>query len=504
MVVEWQSHAQFQHFLLSQFSQRYGSVEKQKILNFYQSTIAKVWLTDLTPAIPILEPCYASTRRGKAPRDPLAMLRAFLVMSLEGYVSITKWVRALRTRPLLAILCGFEPNETPGVGTFYEFIDRLWLAPRHTESRQKPFVPKPRRRGKRNEKLETPKHPGSVERLVNRIAKYQDAPAPPAPFDVVMNLFKHCFVLPSAHFGLLGDPSNLSLAGDGTTVRSGSSRFGRKTCSCHQQGIYDCQCPRSFSDPNASWGWDSYREEYFWGRSLYEFVASDSPYDLPVYFMLAAAQRHDSILCVSALDRARKFYPEFSFSELSLDAAHDAYPIYCLLDSWNITPIIAANPRKNPNPEHEKFHLTATGVPICQCGMPMVYNGLNLKRRRTKWRCPVAAGKLAKCLNPKPCSSSPYGRVVYTTFEENLRLFRAPPRDSALWKKKYKKRSASERSNKRKKCDYHLEDTRVRDTKHWYFRTFITASLQHIDAWFKHFEKKVLPNILQDLYTMAS
>lgn len=64
----------------------------------------------------------------------------------------------------------------------------------------------------RNEKMETPKHPGSVERLVDRIAKYQDSPAPSAPYEIAMNLFKHCFVLPSAHFGLLGNPLNLSLA----------------------------------------------------------------------------------------------------------------------------------------------------------------------------------------------------------------------------------------------------------------------------------------------------
>ncbi|GAB6172411.1 hypothetical protein JCM15765_18890 [Paradesulfitobacterium aromaticivorans] len=333
-----------------------------------------MWLADLSRAIPILEPCYVSSKRGKVPRDPLAMLRSFFVMGLEGFVSITKWVKALKSQPVLAILRGFEPNDTPGIGTFYEFIDRIWLAQGHTKPRLKSPNQKPRQKGKRNEKMETPKHPGSVERLVNRVTKSQDSPAPSAPYEVVMNLFKHCFVLPSAHFGLLGDPSNLSLAGDATTVRSGSNRLGRKTCSCHEQGVYNCDCPRSFSDPDASWGWDSYREEYFWGRSLYEFVASDSPYDLPIYFMLAAAKRHDSILCVSALDKARKFYPEFSFAELSLDSAHDAYLIYCLLDSWDITPIIAVNPRKKSDSKHEKFKLTSTGTPICKCGFPMVYN----------------------------------------------------------------------------------------------------------------------------------
>ena len=80
----------------------------------------------------------------------------------------------------------------------------------------------------------------------------------------------------------------------------------------------------------------------------------------------------------------------------------------------------------------------------------------------------------------------------------------APPRDSAIWRKKYKKRSSSERSNKRKKCDYGLEDARVRSTKHWYFRTFVIAALQHVDAWYKHFEKEVLSEIDQYLNLMAA
>ena len=28
--------------------------------------------------------------------------------------------------PLYAILSGFEVGNTPGVGTFYDFLDRLW------------------------------------------------------------------------------------------------------------------------------------------------------------------------------------------------------------------------------------------------------------------------------------------------------------------------------------------------------------------------------------------
>ena len=33
---------------------------------------------------------------------------------------------APRYRPLFAILSGFEFGNTPGVGTFYDFLNRLW------------------------------------------------------------------------------------------------------------------------------------------------------------------------------------------------------------------------------------------------------------------------------------------------------------------------------------------------------------------------------------------
>lgn len=65
-------------------------------------------------------------------------------MNITGETAITRWVKTLKADPLCAILCGFRPwgrpdlpdpedqeglyGEAPGVGTFYEFIDRLTQA----------------------------------------------------------------------------------------------------------------------------------------------------------------------------------------------------------------------------------------------------------------------------------------------------------------------------------------------------------------------------------------
>ncbi len=62
--------------------------------------------------------------RGAPPRDPADLLRCWLCMTLAGYTSVSDWVIAMRTVPLLAILCGFAPDDTPGVGTLYNFQHR--------------------------------------------------------------------------------------------------------------------------------------------------------------------------------------------------------------------------------------------------------------------------------------------------------------------------------------------------------------------------------------------
>ena len=54
------------------------------------------------------------------------MQRSYL-LSIDFKVdSITDWVAQLKINPLYAILSGFEFRDTPGIGTFYDFFDRLW------------------------------------------------------------------------------------------------------------------------------------------------------------------------------------------------------------------------------------------------------------------------------------------------------------------------------------------------------------------------------------------
>jgi hypothetical protein len=76
---------------------------------------------DLEPAGPILESLYCPIKR-KEPRDPLAMLRSLILMTLLKIGSITLWVKEMRSHPLWAVLAGFDPHDTPDVGTYYDFM----------------------------------------------------------------------------------------------------------------------------------------------------------------------------------------------------------------------------------------------------------------------------------------------------------------------------------------------------------------------------------------------
>ena len=73
--------------------------------------------------------------------------------------------------------------------------------------------------------------------------------------------------------------------------------------------------------------------------------------------------------------------------------------------------------------------------------------------------------------------------TVHIFTADNPRLFNIPPRDSKAWKKEYDGSTSVERSNKREKEDYKLEDGRHRSTRMWYCRLYGIMILQHLDAW---------------------
>jgi hypothetical protein len=77
------------------------------------------------------------------------------------------------------------------------------------------------------------------------------------------------------------------------------------------------------------------------------------------------------------------------------------------------------------------------------------------------------------CSCEHPCSDSKYGRTVHLAMKDNPRLIHITHLVTAKeWKMEFNARTSAERSNKREKLDFKLEDGRHRSTKMWYCRLY--------------------------------
>jgi len=472
MLGPWRSHAQFQDWLEEQLLSLLP--QQEALIRFHAHALEKVYILDLDPLKKLILPRYSFTGR-PAVNQP-EIFRA-LVLASHYKVSISSFVERLKVDAVLAIACGFALGHTPGVGSFYDLFNRLWLAYVPVNVLRDPYK-KNKRKLKANEKL-PPDNPDTVADLVDRVLGGETFT--PGPERLLQKILLECAVKPSTKLNLLGDTQKLTLAGDGAPLETGANPFGKKICQCKQQGIYRCTCPCKYTDPKANWGWDSSHERWFYGHTLYVFTAANSFNDLPLLIHLTQASAHDSITFVQAYAQLRSLTQSFKFEKALLDSAHDAYAIYRLLNEDGIEPLIDLNERGKKSSADDAIKIDPDGIPVCQAGLQMLRWGFHEKRQRIKWRCPKFTDP-ASCPFQKSCSTSKYGRVKYTKPETDYRLFTKTPRGSKAWKKAFARRSSVERTLKRILVDYLIERARARSDKQWFWLATLAALNQHLDA----------------------
>ena len=93
----------------------------------------KLAVTNLDGAYTQLAPLYVAGW-GRPAWDPVTMLRSYLAMMLCGETSVDAWVEQMRDEPFYALISGFAPSRVPGVGTFYDFQDRVLQRERQPRS----------------------------------------------------------------------------------------------------------------------------------------------------------------------------------------------------------------------------------------------------------------------------------------------------------------------------------------------------------------------------------
>lgn len=152
--------------------------------------------------------------------------------------------------------------------------------------------------------------------------------------DILQTVFCLGAVLPSINNGLI--PSKeLTLSGDGTAVKVHSSPFGRNPEYLKSLPRGTCTDNlRHYSDPDASWGWDSHEKHWYFGRTLYMLVCRNPQLALEVPLLLnfTSAKRHDSINFLFATDAFGRQGTGLSPKNLCLDSAHDNIPPICPID----------------------------------------------------------------------------------------------------------------------------------------------------------------------------
>lgn len=483
MLRHWNSHEAYQNTLKFKLLLHFFT-QKSRISRLDKS-ISKLYLLNLDSLLPVIKPLYPDF--GRPAKNQQGIIRSLVLMLDRQNYSITNWAAEVASDPLLFDLCGFEES-APSVASYYDFLIRLWQSSQKLHIARKlkikRFIAKPKKKLKQNEKLPS-KKPGSVKRLVAKAlaGKLRNF----CPERILQKLLKHCVVDTSANMGILGNPNAFSFAGDGSSYYSGSSHYGVKTCDCRSKGIFNCFCPRRFSDPDAKWGWDSYRSQWFFGSTLYGITASDSPYDLPIYLKSIQASRHDSISTIFALEDIKTLYPTFKLKKFLADGAMDNYPTYEYLHHNEITSFIPLDSRTKkklttPHPAIQCFD--NKGRPICKGGIPYVNWGY-CKPKGIKLRCWFATHGLEPPKDCK-CSESTYGRVVYIKPDYDLRLYPLIHRNSDEFKETFKRRSSVERSFKRIFEDYNVESYSSQSNRLRFSLATFAAINIHLDAWIKH------------------
>jgi hypothetical protein len=450
---------------------------------------------------PQLKALYASDGRGRKPKDPVKMLSALVLMNLQGEVSFSKWVKTTRTHLVMASLCGFTPEETPGVGTYYDFLDRLedgpWKKRCVHDIRPSQLEAGPHLRNLKAEKFDEDQEGHKSAQLVEILLNQVEQPNPDDLQNRLQSYFHEIALEPSIKKGLI-EPQKLDITGDGSTVVSGAAENGKPACECRKNQIYKCDCPKFYSDRTAQWGYDSYRKVFFFGHRFYQLCSSTNGHDLPLSITIEAANQSDYTLSLKTLDRFLKSCPEFQIHSCTLDAGHDSLAHYKYLQKKGILPVIALNPRTKPQAADKP--LSQKGIPLCPAGVEMTFHARNKHQHRQIYHCPAkkkarAKGKsegsqwtvvteLEKCPWGVLCQpESRLGPLVSISANENPRLFPLIGRGSGQYRKLMNLRSGVERSNAMKKTVYKLQESQFKRSSRFLIKLYLISMIEHATAW---------------------
>lgn len=486
MIKYWQSMHDYLYFF-NESKVHFDSSERIRLHTELWKPWQKLRLFDTDRAMEFLLPFYSDT--GRPAKNQPQILRSFILFFFlysEGLAppSLTLWVARLQHDRLLAALIGCTPASLPPLGSYFDFMDRLWISPSPDLYSRPCLLPaswnsrKPERPKGKNQKAQEAR-PKITEAIADRLMDGKDIPF---NFEQRLQLlFYHAAVLPSIRCGLI-PKEHLTVSGDGTAVHTHACPRGH-----HRLGA-----PlnlRHFSDPDASWGWDSDIDKYYFGYTLFQLSCynGDLKADIPLLLRFTSAKRHDSVSFLVAFHELEKHMPSLSIENVCLDSAMDNYSTYRLLKNRKVRAFIDLNNKcGRPKTIPDTVTIDKDGTPICQEGMRMVPNGYDKSSGYLMWRCPFGKDHCTKCKNS--CTPSKYGRVIKTRPEWDIRLYTDVTRGTEAYKKIYNQRTATERINNRILNGYGLHRMMIHTKEHYSFMATMIGICIHLDARYKQLQ----------------
>ena len=483
MIKHWQSMQDNKCFLHNS-KVSFDSSERTRLHTELWIPWQKLRLFDTDIAMNVLLPFYSSN--GRPAKNQPQILRSFILFFLLVSLgltppSLTLWVSRLSHDRVLAALIGCSPDSLPPLGSYFDFMDRLWTAPKTGLYSRDKLLPaswnhkKPDKPNGKHQKAQESK-PKITESIEKRLMAGKDI-----PFNFeerLQRFFYHVAVLPSMECGLIPKEC-LTVSGDGTAVHTHACPYGH-----HRDGSPENL--RHFPDPDASWGWDSDLDKYYFGYTLFQLSCYNGKLkaDIPLLLRFTSAKRHDSVSFLVAFHELEKHMPSLPIENICLDSAMDNYPTYRILKDRKIRAFIDLNSKcGRPKTIPDTITIDKDGTPLCQEKLRMKPNGYDHSSGCLMWRCPYGKDHCSKCKNS--CTDSKYGRVIKTRPEWDIRLYTEVPRGTDAYKKIYNQRTATERINNRILNDYALHRMRIHTKKHYSFMTTMIGICIHLDARYK-------------------
>jgi len=374
-----------------------------------------------------------------------------------------------------AHLSGFEPDDVPGIGTFYDFMKRIvdgpYRKPNNSTVKRSQINARKHLRNLKREKGSSKNHFNTnrrrSEKLVDELLDNSDLPRADDFNKTLEDLLFQAGIIPSVESGLLQSFTKPVISGDGSILETAASSYGKPTCSCRKEGVFQCDHPRSFTSPTAQWCYSQHLNRFVFGDRYYHLVANENEHDFPLLTMMPGGNESDHTLSLKSVDRFIKAAEEnglkVNIYAFCGDGHHDTNAHYRYFIEKQIAPIIPlsrATKAISPHlPDNDDLRLDYDCTPLCPAGVRMRHHMYDKNKRRHVFCCPAKRNThrqsktfyvfhKQECPRRQNCRpDSTLAPFVYIKSDTDPRLFPPIPRNSKLFKQLKNQRNASERIN---------------------------------------------------------